>query len=134
MKNFRIKYVCFLIPFISFWAHSILTVEAAEPAMVVEQYILALKNGKIEAVKYLLSDKFYKKRKVLLENNPNYSEFLRKFYEDSEFRIMKTVQKNEQVYVDIEQTRKDGSSNMITLILHEDKPGDWKINSETLGP
>ena len=134
MKKYIIVYYSLLVTFLIFCGLATLPAEAANPNKVVTEYFKALKNGNTEAIKYLLSDDFYRKRKNLLENNPYYSQFLQRFYKDSDFYIVNTVQKNTQALVEVVQTLKDGSKSTVTLTLNENKPKDWRIADEVIKP
>ena len=60
---------------------------AEEPADTVLLYFEAIRNGDVESVKSFLGGNLYKKRKVLLEQNEKYPDFLRERFGEAEFTV-----------------------------------------------
>ena len=102
---------------------------AMEPNDIVLSYLQALKHGDIAAIKDSIAGKLYKKRKVLLEQNENYSEFLKKFYQDAEFQISKTTAKDDKVFISVDVDF-SGKKTNFTLLLLKNAAGNWKIYEE----
>src|SRR5210317_1440073 len=75
---------------------------ALEPNDTVLCYLHALKHGDVGKIKYSITGELYKKRKVLLEQNKSYSEFLKKTYRKAEFQIKETMVNNNDVLVKVE--------------------------------
>ena len=108
-------------------------VNALEPNDTVLRYFNALKNGDIETIKDSITGELYKKRKVILEQNKSYSEFLQKIYQGAEFYIKETTIENNDVLVKVEVKFLSGESNF-TLYLNENAEGNWKIYKESSVP
>ena len=102
---------------------------AFEPIDTVLSYLQALKDGNIEAIKDSIAGELYKKRKVLLEQNENYSEFLKKIYQDAEFQITKTTAKDDKVFISV-AVDFSGRKTNFTFLLLKNAAGNWKIYEE----
>jgi hypothetical protein len=102
---------------------------ALEPNDIVLSYLQALKDGNIEAIKDSIAGELYKKRKVILEQNENYSEFLKKFYQDAEFQLTKTTTKDDKVFISVDVDFSGRKSNF-TFLLLKNTSGNWKIYEE----
>ena len=102
---------------------------ALEPDDTVLKFLQALKNGNIEMIKNSISGEFLNKRKVLLEQNENYSEFLKKVYQEAEFRINETTEIDNDVLVNVEVNSPNGKTEL-NLLLKKDLEGNWKIFKE----
>lgn len=124
--NKTILYILLAVFLVSF---SSITAHALEPNETVLSYFQALKNGDIETVKSLITGEMYNKRKVLLEQNENYSEFLKKVYQGAEFRINKTTEIDNDVLVNVEVDSPNGKKDL-NLLLKKDMEGNWKIFKE----
>ena len=68
---------------------------------VLKPFFEALKNGDVSSLLGLISGEMYKNNRVLLEQNKQYPEFLRKYYSGAKFRVEKAVQMNGEVVVDV---------------------------------
>ena len=124
--NKTIVYILLAVFLVSF---SSITAHALEPNETVLSYFQALKNGDIETVKGLITGEMYNKRKVLLEQNENYSEFLKKVYQEAEFRINETNEIDNDVLVNVEVNTLNGKTEF-NLLLKKDMDGNWKIFKE----
>ena len=124
--NKTILYILLAVFLVSF---SSITAHALEPNETVLSYFQALKNGDIETIKDLITGEMYEKRKVLLEQNENYSEFLKKVYQGAEFRINKTTEIDNDVLVNVEVDSPNGKKDL-NLLLKKDMEGNWKIFKE----
>jgi len=116
-----------IMSFISFEAN------ALEPNDTVLRYLHALKHGDIGTIKDSITGEFYKKRKVLLEQNKSYSEFLKKIYGEAEFQIKETTIDNNDVLVKVESKLPGGKTKFI-LYLSKNAEGNWKIFKESASP
>lgn len=134
MANFRFLYITLIITLLTVWGFSTIAAEAATPKETVVAYFKALKRGDTEEIKNLLAYNYYRKKSVLLDNNPNYSEFLKKYHHGMEFRILGLVQNSDRAYVEVEQILQDGTIKIVTMILNQAKSGDWKITEEIIKP
>lgn len=119
---------CILIAvfIISFGA---INANALEPGDTVLRFLQSLKNGNIEMIKDSITGEFLSKRKVLLEQNENYSEFLKKVYQEAEFRINETTAIDNDVLVNVEVNSPNGKTEL-NLFLKKDMEGNWKIFKE----
>ena len=104
--------------FISFEAN------ALEPNDTVLCYLHALKNGDIGTIKDSITGELYKKRKVLLEQNESYSEFLKKTYRKTKFLIKETTVNNNDALVEVEVKLPRGKTKFI-LYLSKNAQGNW---------
>lgn len=102
---------------------------ASTPNDTVSLYFQALKNGDVRTIKDLITGNLYEKRKVLLEQNENYSEFLKKLYQYTEFQINETTIKDSNAKINVEVNSPDGKRPFI-LFLKIDDEGNWKIYKE----
>jgi hypothetical protein len=132
MKKYKIGLGCIFTGLLLIC--NIVSVEAAEPNEIVTAYFQALKEGNVKVVKNLISGNLYNNRRVLLEENPDYGNFLKKIYMGSHIQIMDTVKKNGITYVDVKIEFQDGSNHLVTLLLKEDNSKKWKINEEIENP
>lgn len=98
-------------------------------------YFEALKKGDTVSVKDHLMGKFYERNRVLLEENVEYPNFLRRHYNKSELQIINIVCPNESgvMLVEVEILFPDGSSDHFTLHLQKDDQQNWRIFRETCG-
>lgn len=106
---------------------------ALEANDTVLRYLNALKNGDIVTIKDSITGELYKKRKVLLEQNESYSEFLIKIYRDAEFFIKETTVDNDDVLIKVEIKYLNGKSDF-TFYLDKNAKGNWKIFRESASP
>lgn len=106
---------------------------ASTPNDTVLLYFQALKNGDIGTIKELITGELYEKRKVLLEQNENYSEFLKKNYQYAEFEITGTTINDNGAQINVEVNTPDGK-RPFTLLLKIDDQGTWKIFKEISEP
>lgn len=102
------------------------TIYATEPQAVVIAYFEAMKTGDIETMKSHMAGKLYQKRKVLLEKNKKYPEFLIGFYEGAELAVIEF----RDGIVRIQIHFPNGSIKYHNLVLKADSAGIWKIVDE----
>ena len=102
---------------------------ASTPNDTVLLYFQSLKNGDVITIKDLITGKLYEKRKVLLEQNENYSEFLKNLYQYAEFEITETTVKDSDAQINVQVNSPDGKRPFI-LFLKKDDEGNWKIYKE----
>ncbi len=103
---------------------------AAEPSDAITAYFQALKDGDVGKIKQYIAGDFYEKNKVLLENNPDYPEFLRNFYQGADLEIGKSVKSGDTVIIEMRTIFPNGSTGVNKLRLKESSDGDWKIVEE----
>jgi hypothetical protein len=89
-------------------------------------FLEALKNGDVDLIKQYIAGDMYESRKILLEQNEEYPEFLRKYYEGVQFYIDNAHGSGDYVlvYISIEYPNGDSGSGKLCL---------WKINDITQG-
>ncbi len=104
------------------------------PTEVVMKYFQACENGDVSTIKSLITDHFYQRRKVLIEENQEYPAFLRSHYSGMQVEIVSTQIENANgnVAVMLEQIFPDGNILNSTLILKKNMDGNWKISDEML--
>jgi hypothetical protein len=99
---------------------------AQDPRDVVAAYFQAMKNGDIVAMKSYIGGKLYNKRKILLEQNVNYPDFLRKYYADGDIQVGEAQDGVVKVLVQFP----DGSIHTYQLVVEQAPDGDWRITDE----
>ena len=124
------KYILF-IAFFLFCNFNFLHAQVADPSDTLIVYFKALKNGDVETIKKCIAGDYYKKYKVLLEENQSYPEFLRNFYQGAEFDIVNTTKgNNDDVIVQVQTYFADGSTAHNKLRLKNFNKDGWKIVEE----
>ena len=86
-----------------FFSNYSLAMGSSDLEITVDQFLEALRNGDTGALIDVFSEKQLKYRRKLM-NNPRYSDFLRRHYENCEFQIKEIRQLSEfsvEVYVEI---------------------------------
>jgi hypothetical protein len=81
----------------------------------------AMKNGEVEKIKNYISDEMLERNRVLLEQNREYPDFLRKFYDGTQFRVVEAVRNGDIVVANIMIIFQDGYESEIRLQLHWDR-------------
>jgi len=127
--------ICLVISVLCFLHASIVTFShAGGPVDTATLYLQALTKGKTEKMITYLGGKLYSKRKVLLEENASYPEFLRNRYQG----VAITTSASETIDpgtpdkgVDVEFRFSNGDSMWVRLILVKNSLGEWKIVDET---
>jgi len=104
------------------------------PADTVLNYFQACENGDVNTIRSLIVDRFYQRRRVLLEDNEEYPEFLRSYYSGMRIEIIATEVEGENgnAAVRFEQTFPNGNIIDATLILKKNTDSIWKISDEIL--
>ena len=95
-------------------------------------YCMALRDGDVSLMKQYLSGDMYEKNRVLLEQNKEYPEFLRKYYQGAQFQVVKAEEIDNNILVNVEIEYPDGRLNFGKLRLGKDNQdiyenGSWKI-------
>ena len=83
-------------------------------------YFNALKEGDVTAIKRYLGPDLYQKNRVLLEQNKEYPEFLRTFYQGVTITIEKAAKANGNIIVDVVLEFPNGDRNLTQLSLVKD--------------
>ena len=102
------------------------------PEDTVRQFYLASQNGNVTEMQQLIAGTFYNRRKVLLEENSEYPDFLRTHYLDTRITVDKilTDDINAVAIVTASISYPDGNRESHELILKQDDNGIWKIVDE----
>ncbi len=128
------RLLIYCISLICFINSGALTVSyAEEPKDTVSLYIQALRDGDTEEMITYLGGRLYSKRKVLLEQNASYPEFLSNLYQGTVIHISEPINTNFdplQFEVGVEFQYPNGGSMWVKLSLAQNSLGDWKIVDE----
>ena len=95
-------------------------------------FCLALKAGDVNSIKQYLSKDMYQKNRTLLEQNKEYPEFLRTYYQGARFQVVKAEETENNILVNVEIEYPNGRRNFGKLRLEKDNQdvygsGSWKI-------
>lgn len=106
----------------------------AGPENVVQDYYRASAEGDVEAVKTYITGPFNERRKVLLEKNKGYADFLRDHYAGIITEIVSVAVEDGagKAEIVVKLTFQGGSSFNTTLLLKNVMGGFWKIYDERL--
>lgn len=104
-------------------------------------FFAALKHGDIIAIKQYISPEMYKRYKRLLEDNKDYPQFLRDYYQDAKFHMERTNKMDDRVVFDVVIEFPDGnrSINKLRVLKKrgrlQDKSGsnNWEIDNQAVG-
>lgn len=109
-----------VIILIAFWVLSCPLVYATNQAQVsimLAPFFNALKSGNLPVIKEVISGELSQEKRILLEKNKGYSNFLKKYYRGAEFKIVNTEELDGKLAVDVEVLFPDGSTNTTTIFL-----------------
>ncbi len=125
------KYVFHILQsfFLLFILNNVTLAHAEEPSDTVLLYFESIRNGDVENIKSFLGGNLLKKRKVLLEENEKYSDFLRDRFGEAKFTVegspKNMTDTTRSVLVRI--SFNDGTSIYTNMVVQETVPGGWKI-------
>lgn len=104
----------------------------SNPGDIVIQYFEAAQTGDVETMKQLIAGSFYNRRKVLLEENEGYPNFLIEHYEGTKVQLSNVVIKKDNMVavVGVKLLFADGGVDTTKLLLKRDTGGTWKIVEE----
>ncbi len=106
--------------------------EAEEPFDIVANYIEALRTGDTIILKSCIGGRLLEKRELLLDQNQEYPEFLRNFYEGAEFQISDELSdlgpRGQGIAIEIRFP--DGNRIESMAIVEEAPDGSWLIVDE----
>lgn len=97
---------------------------------VIHPFFKSLKDGDVNAIKSHLSSAIYNKYKRLLEENKDYPQFLRDYYQDAKFRTERAKEIDGDVVVDVVIEFPNGSRIQNILRLSEEK-GKFKVKPKS---
>jgi hypothetical protein len=107
-----------------------LAADVLKPNAVVLNYFQALKQGDIETIKKYIMGEFYNKKKILLEENNKYPEFLRRHYKNVTVRIIDTNIEDREATVVVGIRFPNGKENYLEMNLKQTSQNSWKIFRE----
>lgn len=103
---------------------------------VILPYLNALKNGEVNEIKKYISAAMYNEYKTLLEQNKEYPKFLRNYYKNAKFSVVRASEIDGEVEFDVLIEFPNGSQSIRTLSVSQDNnidkaaPDDnrWRIS------
>ena len=119
--------VCVLAIVLFMGDQALLAAGPASPDECVAQFFEASKNGDTARMKQLIAGTFYNQRKVLLEENTTYPDFLRKYYEGARLQITSMREDRGGWVVEVRITFADGTVDSNKWLVQKDATGTWKI-------
>jgi hypothetical protein len=114
------------------FALGIQSAEAEEPSDTVVNYTEALRAGDTAGVKSYIGGRLYEKREVLLDQNEEYPDFLRKRYDGAVFQISdELIDLGAQGQgIAIEVSFPTGHISKSIVIVEQAQDGSWEIVDE----
>jgi hypothetical protein len=126
----RLLHVIAFLFFIGSFASS--NASNLDPSQTVVYYFDALKTGNIEGIKNSVAGEFYEDQRILLEENAQYSAFLRKNFANASFRLGNIHQPSaDRAVVNITIYFADGSES--PTVFHLERASTdytWRIVKE----
>lgn len=106
----------------------------AGPVEIVQKFYQASAEGDVQTMKIYATGPFYERRKMLIEQNQGYADFLRDHYSGVMTEIVSADIEDivGKAAIVVKITYRDGSNFDTTLFLKKDNNGMWKINDERL--
>ncbi len=106
--------------------------KAEEPFDTVASYTEALRAGDTAAVKSHIGGRLYETREVLLDQNEDYPDFLRKRYDGAVFHISDELIDlgTQGLGIEIEVSFPSGHSSKGMAIVEQASDGSWEIVDE----
>jgi hypothetical protein len=107
------------------------TGKAASIAMpILTSFFEALRNGDVNSLKNCMGGELYENRKVLIEQNKGYPDFLRQLYQGVNFNIDTIYQENNgDIQVNVSVDFDDGRTSVSKLLLSKNNVGRYEIVS-----
>ncbi len=84
-------------------------------------FFMALKEGDVSSIKQLIAGEMYESKKVLLEKNKEYPDFLKNYYQGIEFYVENATQSGNYIIVDFLIEFPGGNRNFARLYLEQTK-------------
>jgi uncharacterized membrane protein YvbJ len=119
--------VCVLAVALFMGETALFAAEPASPDECVVQFFEASKNGDTARMKQLMTGSFYQQRKVLLEENTTYPDFLRKHYDGAHLQITNMREEPRGWVVEVRIKYADGNVDSNKFLVQKDASGTWKI-------
>ena len=96
--------------------------DSFDAAKAIYPFFNALKKGDVRSIKKYIDDDLYQKKRVLFEENKKYPEFLRTFYKDAEFQIIRSRQLAERdASVDVRIVFPDSRSEQVNIKMKKEE-------------
>ena len=126
--------IIFFVGVLIGWSPAVSGEEITGPVDTVQQFFTAAKDGEIETMKNLITGPFFNRRKVLIERNPGYPDFLIKQFEGLEIEVISTEIGNDgsSAFVTVRRFHPNGSTFDTEFLLKKSDDGMWKIFDERL--
>jgi len=128
----RPGFVCSIVLAISIGTSSIAGAAGATPREAVILFFEASKAGDIETIKQVTDGSFYNRRRVLLEENEEYSMFLRDYYQGAQLRLGKITMKPDGTVGVVNMTIRfpSGAIDTKKVLVKMDSDRLWRIVDE----
>jgi hypothetical protein len=121
-----------LVSSLAFFALGVPCAEAEEPFDTVLSYAEALRTGDTIRIKSHIGGRLYEKRELLLDQNEEYPDYLRKFYDGAVFQISNELTDlgERGQGVEIEIRFPSGHRSEIMAIVEQEPGGSWTVVDE----
>jgi hypothetical protein len=125
----RSSLMCLIALAFSIGSSSIAAGAGATPREAVILFFQASKAGDIETIKQVVDGSFYDRRRVLLEENEDYSMFLREYYQGAQLLVGKIAMKGDGTVGVVDMTIRfpNGTVDTKKVLVKLDSDGTWKI-------
>jgi len=120
----------FFISGFSFTAESAASTETEIEAVTLRFFNL-LKEGDENALMSLLGDEFISKREKVI-SNPNFKDFIKKYYQNSQFNIVSIEKIDNRNYAVCFEILRNGKIEKAHTIYFNKKMNAWKMKGEKL--
>jgi hypothetical protein len=99
------------------------TSQVRQATNVIVPFFQALQNGDVQTIKQYLSPSLYAQYQVLLEQNREYPDFLRKYYQGAKLQLRKISAKQGHTVVRAVINFPTGETSTMNVILKDEKTG-----------
>jgi len=130
MMQRRCAVVSLILLGLSLSGHSLAVAAGATPRDAVKLYFEASKAGDVETIKQVIGGSFYNRRRVLLEENEEYSMFLREYYQGAQLQVGNVAMKDDVGVVTVRIWFPAGTVDTQKLLVKMDSAGLWIIVDE----
>jgi hypothetical protein len=93
-------------------------------------FFMALTNGDVGEFKKYFSKEMYNENRRLLEENTEYPQFLRSYYQGANISILKAIEVDGEVEFDVLIEFPNGTQSISKLIASEETNGDDTIHNK----
>ena len=113
-------------------ADTLYSMENQDPAQVFIEYYNALKKGDVDKMMSHLAGNSFLRYKDVLEKDPNYSDFLKSYYDGSTLHISDTVVKDSDAMVEVQIQFSNGNKSISKFHLQKFEGDIWRITDQLL--